>query len=141
MYSAPLPDGYYTDPYGWGKEGNAFVKKHSLDLANRWCPNESIERREALGAHMHYLHHMRWNAEGGREAHARAMARYQERRAAYKADYAQRMDAAAAADPTTMENRKAHAQQAFQNTGKYLTNTGRELTKDERTQLGLPRSR
>lgn len=141
MDSAPLPDGYYTDSYGWSREEDAFVGRHSLDLANQRYPNESIERREALGAHMHYLHHKRWNAEGGREAHARAMARDQERRAAYKADYAQRLAAAAAANPTTMENRKAYAQQAFLNTGKYLTNTGRELTQDERSQLGLPRSR
>lgn len=141
MESAPLHDDYYTDTGGWTKEDVEFVRTHCFDLANKWCPEESIERRKALGAHMHFLHRMRWQTMGGREFHARAMAQDQERRAAYKADYAQRLDAAAAADPTTMENRRAHAQQAFQNTGKYLTNTGRELTQDERSQMGLPRSR
>jgi len=138
MEQVQLPPHLFADPFGNTQDEDKIAEGLYFEAANAMFPNESMQRCKSLGAAMHHQRHLEWVRGIGAEGLAACVAADMGRREAYRADYAARLSAAAAADPTTVENRMAHAQQAFLNTGKYLTNTGRELTPSERKQLGLP---
>jgi len=134
----PLPDDIFSGVHSYTKEENDAAQAIYLAYADKHYATESAERRKELAAWMLYWRLQQWSAETNHERLGAVIAKETARREAYRADYAARLSAAAAADATSPAYRKEYAQQAYLNTGKYLTNTGRELTQDERYQLGLP---
>ncbi|MCB5411710.1 hypothetical protein [Pseudogemmobacter faecipullorum] len=134
----PLPEDIFSGVHTYTKEENDAAQEIYLAYADKHYANESAERRKELAAWMLYWRLRQWSSETNHERLGAVIAKDAARREAYRADYDARLNAAAAADATTPANRKAYAEQAYRNTGKYLTNTGRELTQDERYQLGLP---
>ena len=138
MKSVPLPEEFFTEIHYYTAEERLEGQRLYLVAVCELHPNETSERQNELAAWMLYWRLRQWAHETNHERLGALIAQDAARREAYRADYAARLSAAAAADPTTAENRRAYAQQAFLNTGKYLTNTGRELTPSERKQLGLP---
>lgn len=132
--SVVLPDHLFSGVDTYSKEEADEARAILETLVVAAYSSEGFYRRDALVRKLLYMIRLRWSVE---THHSRVEA-YIARREAYRADYAARLQSAAAANPTTAENRRAYAQQAFLNTGKYLTNTGRELTPSERKQLGLP---
>lgn len=136
--SVVLPDHLFSGVHTYSKEEDDEARAILETLVVAAYSSEGFYRRDALVRKLLYMIHLRWSAETNHERLGAIIAADMARREAYRADYAARLSAAAAANPTTAENRRAYAQQAFLNTGKYLTNTGRELTQSERKQLGLP---
>lgn len=138
MKTVELPEHLFADDFGNNQAEDQLATRLYFEAAVGMFPNEAVERQVALGAAMHYERFREWNIATASVCIGEGVARENARREAYRADYDARLNAAAAADATTPANRKAYAEQAYRNTGKYLTNTGRELTQDERYQLGLP---
>lgn len=138
MQSVPLPEGFLSGVHAFSNEEQEVATALYFDAVNKLYPSETVERRKELAAWMFFWRRIQWQEETNHERLGALMAQDRAEREAYRADYAARLNAAAAANAATPAYRKQYAEQAYRNTGKYLTNTGRELTQDERYQLGLP---
>lgn len=141
MEAVPLPDDLFSDNHTYTPDEKVLALSEYRSAVDSLYADESSYRRDALSRAMLYQRVLRWTVETVHERVGALKAKDAARREAYRADYAARLNAAAAANAATPAYRKQYAEQAYRNTGKYLTNTGRELTQDERYQLGLPNVR